>query len=115
PRGDVITFAVLVVLATAAFAGLGMLMAGTLRAEVTLGAANGLYLGLLLLGGMVVPLSKLPGPVQALARALPAANLADALHASLGLGDAVPGRAWLVLLAWAVAAPAAAAAAFRWE
>src|SRR5207244_6853897 len=49
-----------VVLATIAFAGLGLLIAGTLRAEVTLAAANGLYLVLLLLGGMVIPLAKLP-------------------------------------------------------
>ena len=115
PRGDVMVFLALVVLATAGFAGIGLLMAGTLRAEMTLAAANGLYLVLLLLGGMVVPLSKLPGPVQAVARALPAANLADAFHATLGLGNAVPGRAWLVLLAWAVAAPLAAALTFRWE
>jgi ABC-2 type transport system permease protein len=115
PRGDVITFLILVVLATAGFAGLGLIMAGTLRAEMTLAAANGLYLVLLLLGGMVVPLAKLPGPIRDLARALPAANLADAFHAQLGLGNAVPGRAWLVLLAWAIAAPAIAAATFRWE
>jgi len=115
PRGDVMIFLALVVLATAGFAGIGLLMAGTLRAEMTLAAANGLYLVLLLLGGMVVPLNKLPGGVQGLARVLPAANLADALHATLGLGTAVPGRAWLVLLAWAIAAPAAAAATFRWE
>jgi len=62
-----------------------------------------------------VPLSKLPGPVQGIARALPAAALTDAVHATLGLGDAVPTRAWLVLLAWAVAAPVAAGLAFRWE
>ncbi len=115
PRGDVMTFLALMVLASAGFAGLGLLMAGTLRAEMTLAAANGLYLVLLLLGGMVVPLGKLPGPVQAFARALPAANLADAFHSLLGVGGSVPGRAWLVLLAWAVAAPAAAAATFRWE
>lgn len=115
PRGDVITALALVVLATAGFAGIGLLMAGTLRAEMTLAAANGLYLVLLLLGGMVVPLAKLPGPVQAVARALPAAELADGLHAVLGTGSDVPGRAWLVLLAWAVIAPAAAARWFRWE
>ena len=115
PRGDVVTAIVLVTLATLAFAGLGLLMAGTLRGEVTLAAANGLYLLLLLLGGMVVPLAKLPGAVQAIARALPAAALADALHATLGSGSAVPGRAWLVLIAWAVAGPVAAALTFRWE
>jgi ABC-2 type transport system permease protein len=115
PRGDIITFLVLVILATAGFSGIGLLMAGRLRAEMTLAAANGLYLVLLLLGGMVVPLSKLPGPVRDFARILPAANLADAFHALLGLGNAVPGRAWLVLLAWAILAPAAAALTFRWE
>ena len=50
-----------VVLGTAAFGGLGLLMAGRLRGEVTLAAANGLYLVLLLLGGMVFPLAELPG------------------------------------------------------
>ena len=115
PRGDISVFALAVVLATAGFAGIGLLMAGTLRAEMTLAAANGLYLLLLLTSGMVVPLSKLPGPVQAVARALPAAALTDAVHATLGLGDAVPTRAWVVLLAWAIAAPVAAALAFRWE
>ena len=115
PRGDVVTAMVVIVLATAGFAGIGLVMAGSLRAEMTLAAANGLYLVLLLLGGMVVPLAKLPGAVQGIARALPAAALADALHAVLGLGAAVPGRAWLVLLAWAVVGPTAAAVTFRWE
>jgi ABC-2 type transport system permease protein len=115
PRGDVVTALVLIAMATAGFAGIGLLMAGTLRAEMTLAAANGLYLLLLLMGGMVVPLSKLPGGLQGVARALPAASLADALHAVLGTGSAVPGRAWLVLAAWAIAAPLAAALTFRWE
>ena len=48
-------------MATAAFAGVGLLMAGTLRAEMTLAAANGLYLLLLLTSGMVVPLVEAPG------------------------------------------------------
>ncbi|HUR18721.1 MAG TPA: ABC transporter permease [Acidimicrobiales bacterium] len=104
-----------VVLATVGFAGLGMLMAGTLRAEVTLAAANGLYLVLLLLGGMVVPIGKLPGGLRAVARALPAGALSDALHGALAPVASVPGRAWIVLAAWAVAAPVAAALTFRWE
>jgi len=115
PRGDVFVALAVIVLATAGFAGIGLLMAGTLRAEVTLASANGLYLLLLLLGGMVVPLSRLPGPVQSVARILPAAALADALHATLGTGSAVPGRAWVALAVWAVAAPVAAALLFRWE
>ena len=56
-----------ILLATVAFSGLGLLLAGLLRAEVTLAAANGLYLLLLLLGGMIFPLSKLPGGLRAVA------------------------------------------------
>ena len=103
------------VLATVAFGGIGLLLAGVLRAEVNLAAANGLYLVLLLLGGMIVPLAKLPGPLADAARALPAAALSDALHASLGLGTAVPAAAWITLGAWAVGASALATLTFRWE
>ena len=63
---------------------------------------------------MVVPLSKLPGALRALARVLPAAALSDALHAALSGGSA-PARAWAVLAAWAVIAPALAALTFHWE
>ena len=104
-----------ILLGTAAFAGLGLLMAGTLRAEVTLAAANGLYLLLLLLGGMIFPLSKLPTPLRDVAEALPAGALSDALHGALTSGASVPARAWIVLAIWAVAMPLLAARFFRWE
>ncbi len=107
--------AVAVALGTIAFAGLGLLMAGTLRGEVTLAAANGLYLVLLLTGGMVVPLSELPAGIRAVAELLPAAALAEALTGTLTNGGAVGTKAWVVLVVWAIAAPAAAAAFFRWE
>jgi len=102
-------------LATVAFGGLGLLLAGVLRAEVNLAAANALYLVLLLLGGMIVPVTKLPGALGALARVMPAAALSDGLHAALGTGTAVPLQAWVVLAIWAVAMPLAAAFTFRWE
>ncbi len=104
-----------VLLGTVAFSGLGLLMAGALKPELTLALANGLYLVLLLLGGMVVPLTSLPGPLRAVAQALPAAALSDALRASIGIGTAVPTRAWIVLALWALATPLAAARTFRWE
>jgi ABC-2 type transport system permease protein len=105
-----------ILLGTVAFAGLGLLMAGALRAEVTLAAANGLYLVLLLLGGMVIPLSRLPGGLRAFAEALPSGALSDALHGSLSTGGGgVPVRAWVVLAAWAIAAPVLAARFFKWE
>jgi len=108
-------FLVAVVLGTVACGGLGLIMAGTLKALVVLAAANGLYLVLLLLSGMVVPLDELPGAVQAGSKALPSTALADAVRGSVTAGLAVPGRAWVVLVAWAIAAPAAAARWFRWE
>jgi ABC-2 type transport system permease protein len=104
-----------ILLGSAAFAGIGLLMAGTLRAEVNLAAANGLYLVLLLLGGMVVPLSKLPSGLAGFAKLLPAAALSSALHATLGSGGSVPAESWVVLAVWAVAAPVGAALTFRWE
>ncbi|MDQ6781999.1 MAG: ABC transporter permease [Actinomycetota bacterium] len=115
PGGTPALAAVAIVVATVAFAGIGLLMAGTLRAEVTLAGANGLYLVLLLLGGMVIPLSRLPAPLRDVARGLPSGALSDALHGSLAAGAAVPGRAWVVLAVWAVAAPLAAGATFKWE
>ena len=103
-----------VVLGTVAFTGLGLLIAGRLGGEVTLAAANGLYLVLLLLGGMVFPLSKLPGALRAGAELLPAAALSRVLDAA-STGVAAGAKPWLVLLAWAIAAPVAAAATFRWD
>ncbi|MET0727745.1 MAG: ABC transporter permease [Acidimicrobiales bacterium] len=108
-------FLVAVALATLAFAGLGLCLAGTLTALVTLAAANGLYVLLLLFSGMVIPVEELPGPVQALARVLPSGALAEAVRGTLTAGAQVPARAWLVLAAWAVAAPLAATKLFRWE
>jgi ABC-2 type transport system permease protein len=102
------------VLATIAFAGLGLLMAGTLPALTTLAAANGVYLLLLLIGGMVIPLDELPAAVATVAKALPAAPLAEILTASLS-GATPAGWAWLSLGLWAVVAPVAAASLFRWE
>ncbi|MBA2283205.1 MAG: ABC transporter permease [Acidimicrobiia bacterium] len=104
-----------VVLGTAAFGGLGLLIAGRLRGETTLAAANGLYLVLLLLGGMVFPLAELPGALRSIAELLPAAALADILQAASTGGGTAADRSWWVLAAWAVAAPVAAALTFRWE
>jgi ABC-2 type transport system permease protein len=102
-------------LGTAAFGGLGLLMAGTLPGLATLAGANGLYLVLLLTGGMVVPLSELPGTVATVARVLPAAPLTEVLTGVLIPGESVAGWAWPTLVLWAVAAPLAAALTFRWD
>ena len=115
PAAGIGTAVVVVVLATIGFAGVGLFFAGVLRAEVNLAAANALWLLLLLVSGILAPLWKLPGGLQAVAKALPAAALAEALHQALRVGGAVPTWAWAVLVAWAVGAPLVAALTFRWE
>ena len=89
-------------------------MAGTLRAEITLAVANAGFIVLMLISGMVIPVSKLPGPLQKVAEALPSEALAHILHAAAG-GHAAGVRAWIVLTAWAVVSPVLAAKYFRWE
>ncbi|MDP1820602.1 MAG: ABC transporter permease [Acidimicrobiales bacterium] len=103
------------VLGTIACAGLGLCLAGSLKALVTLAAANGIYVLLVLLSGMVIPLDELPAAVRAVARALPSGALAEAIRGAVAVGVDVPGRAWIVLAAWAIAAPVAATRLFRWE
>ena len=104
-----------VVLGAAAFAGVGLLMAGTLRGTATLALANGLYLVLLLLGGMIVPFSEMPGPLSTIGHVLPAGALSTTLQAALRDGAPSAGSAWIVLIVWAVAAPLAAVKFFRWD
>ena len=115
PHGAAASAVLALLLGTVAFAALGLAMAGALRAEATLGAANGLFLFFLLLGGLYVPLDHLPDWLVPLARALPAAALADVLRALLSSAPHLPGASGAWLLAWAIAAPVLAARTFRWE
>jgi ABC-2 type transport system permease protein len=114
PHGPAIGMIVVILLGTTTFAGLGLLMAGTLRAEATLAGANGLYLFFLLLGGLYLPLSDLPLPLRLLAQVLPAEPLASLLRTALN-GRTLSISALVALLAWTVMAPVLAALTFRWE
>jgi len=102
-------------LGTFAFAGLGLTLAGRLRAEVNLAAQNGLYLFLLLTGGMIIDSASLPAPLESAARALPASNLADILRQAVGTNHHYGASAWAILGAWALVAPLMAARTFRWQ
>lgn len=104
-----------VVLAVLAFTGLALVLAGRLPALVALAAANAIFIVLLLLSGMVFPLTKLPAGMRDAARALPSTALTDAARGALDHGVAVPDRVWPVLVVWAVAGVALAIALFRWE
>jgi ABC-2 type transport system permease protein len=100
---------------TAAFSGIALLMAGTLRAEATLAGANLLYLILLGLGGVLFPLTKFPAAVRPVLKLLPAGALSDGLRATLAHSAGLPLGDLLVLCAWAVVAIALAVRTFRWE
>jgi ABC-2 type transport system permease protein len=94
----------LVLLGCAAFGALAILLGGTLRAEVVLAVANAVWFALLLAGGIVVPVDRLPGPLAAVAGLLPSGALAEGLRTTLTTG-AHPGVApVLVLTAWIAAA-----------
>jgi ABC-2 type transport system permease protein len=113
--GAVASVVLLMVAGTAAFSGLALLLAGTLRAEATLAAANLLYLVMLGIGGVVFPLTKFPAAAQPILRLLPAGALSTGLRSVLQYGSGLPARDLLVLVVWAVAGIALAVRFFRWE
>jgi ABC-2 type transport system permease protein len=115
PAGDPALVVVMVALGTLAFGGLGLLVAGTLRAEVTLAAANLIWLVLLFAGGIAIPLSKYPHDAHQILQYLPSAALSHGLHRVLEHGAGIPVHDLVTLLVWAGAAVPAAARWFRWE
>jgi ABC-2 type transport system permease protein len=103
-----------VALATIAFASLGLLLAGTLRAEITLAVANAGFILLMLVSGMIIPITKLPGAMRFVVELLPSEALSSVLHAAAS-GASTNTKAWIVLAVWAAASPVLAARLFRWE
>jgi ABC-2 type transport system permease protein len=116
PAGALWPLAILVILlGTSAFAGIGLLLAGRLRAEINLAAQNGLYLVLLLLGGMIIPRDSLPGFMSNAAQAFPSTALADLLRTTLNDSGGALLVPFAVLAAWALIVPLVAAKRFRWS
>jgi ABC-2 type transport system permease protein len=115
PRVLVIPALLVIGLGTLAFSGIGLAMAGGLRAEATLALANGLYLALLLLGNIVLPTSHLPTLLQPISTVLPSSALADLLRFAFGARPALPASSGVVLLVWTILAGGAALRWFRWE
>jgi ABC-2 type transport system permease protein len=121
PGWSPILAAVAIVLGTLLFAALGLLLAGTLRAEATLALANGLFLAFLMLGGLVVPVEGLPPLLQPVAAVLPATALADLLRLALDSGAVLDGGrasaagALAMLAGWAAGAAVLAVRLFRWD
>jgi len=111
----IVTVPLLVLLGTAAFSGFALLLAGTLRAEATLAAANLIYVVLLGIGGVVFPLTKFPSGARPLLELLPTGALSTGLRDVLANAAAFPVKDAVTLALWAVAGIALATRFFRWE
>ncbi len=97
----------------ATFTSIGLLMAGALRAELTLALSNAVFLLLLLVSGLAFDLQSLPGPLASLGLALPSGALGQLLRAAVdGSFDA---GSFIVVGVWGVLAAGAAVRTFRWE
>ncbi len=105
--------AVVLVLGTAAFVALALVVAGTMRTEAVLTVANLLWVVLASAGG-ALPLDLLPDGVASVAAWLPSGALGEGLRAVLSGGGLAVGPV-LALLAWAAAGTALAARLFRWS
>ncbi len=113
-------------LAGIAFSAIGLLIAGTISAFAVLGLSNTLWFVMLLVSGIVAPISKLPQALQVFSKLLPSTALSQALHGLFGglvtshgsvvpAAQSVPVSSWLVLAVWAAVAGALAAWKFKWE
>ncbi|MEU0941760.1 ABC transporter permease [Streptomyces canus] len=115
PHGNPFAVLLLLILGTAAFSGLGLLMAGTLKAEATLAAANLVFLLLLVSGGVIIPLDQFSQSTQDVLSLLPITALSDGLRDVLQHGAGMPWGDLGILALWAVAGLAVAGRFFRWE
>ncbi len=111
----IVTVPLLLLLGTAAFSGLALAMAGSIRAEATLAAANLVWFVLLGTGGVVFPLTRFPAGARHFFELLPTGALSTGLRSALAHGVAFPVGNTVTLLVWAIAAIALAARVFRWE
>lgn len=101
------------VLGTFAFASLGLFVAGVLRAEATLAAANLVYL-LLMAGGAVVLPASAYGGFGSFAQWLPSGALGEAMRSAF-LDGTLPWRDLVTLLVWGLVGTGLTSRTFQWE
>ncbi|MEV4312338.1 ABC transporter permease [Actinocrispum sp. NPDC049592] len=93
----------LAIVGALAFGALGVLLGGTLKAEIVLALANIIWFVLLLAGGIIVPASSMPDGIARVVELLPSGALTEGMQQALnGAGPGV--QPFLVLLVWGVAA-----------
>jgi ABC-2 type transport system permease protein len=114
PEGGVLLALTLVVLGAITFTGLGLLLAGTLRAEATLALSNALFLVLLVVSGVTFDAAALPDSLAAIGTVLPVGALGEALRVALAGGGLAVAETSTVVV-WGLLAIGVAARTFRWE
>jgi ABC-2 type transport system permease protein len=114
PAGGALLAPLAVLAGAVTFTALGLLIAGTLRAEATLALSNALFLVLLVVSGVTFDAEALPEALAAMGRVLPVGALGELLRAAFA-GEGLATAAFLVVVGWGVAAVAVAARTFRWE
>ena len=97
----------LIVLGTCAFGALGVLLGGSLRAEIVLALANVIWFVLLLAGGAGIS-SSVPSGTRDVLLLLPSGALSEGLYSALGHGTTPVWASAVVLLVWGGAAAAVA-------
>ena len=110
----ILASALVAVLGTAAFGSLGLLIAGTLRAEATLAVANLVYVLLLVGGGLLVPLRRYPEAARHVLELLPSGALGQGLRDTFA-GDGPGAFSIVVLIVWAVCCGLGVSRTFKWE
>lgn len=95
-----------------AFASLGLLLGGTLKAEVVLALANLLWFALAGIGSLVLMHEHIPAAVTAVARITPSGALTEALVRATEDTGMAP-LSLVVLLVWGVLGSAAAVRTFK--
>ncbi len=115
PHGDPAWLLLLVLLGAAAFIGLALLLGGTLRAEAVLAFANLLWFAMVLVGGVVVPLTSAPEWLRVVGGLTPAGALSNGLRSVLQSGDSPSAASLAVLAAWVVVGWAGTVRWFRWQ
>jgi ABC-2 type transport system permease protein len=111
--GALAAAAAAILLGTAAFASLGLFVAGVLRAEATLAAANLIYLLLMAGGAVVLPAAEYGG-AKAILVHLPSGALGDGMRNALIHGEFSGGHL-AVLAIWAAVGTVLTARTFKWE
>lgn len=114
PSGEWAAAVLVALLGVVAAGSWAIAMAGALRAEAVLALANGIFVLLVMFGGVIIPASAMPAAFSAIVPYLPSGALADGLRSGLA-EQAWPWLALAVLCAWSLAGILLARRTFRWQ